>query len=166
MALISSAPPSTPPQRYSSQQRSAVHCPAMPCSSSSAERSAVFAVLCLALPCCVLCYNFLLVRIWNYCIPSAGFLFLQLKWRCGDTPSWVICATARSRVNDEEIPQSLPRGARMILKDYYSDNRSSFTASTPIVELSSLRRFSLSLMEVWRHTEVGYMGNRTLEGQR
>ena len=31
-----------------------------------------------------------------------------------------MCATARSRVNDEEAPQSLPlpRGARMILKDY------------------------------------------------
>ena len=29
-----------------------------------------------------------------------------------------MCATARSRVNDEETPQSLPRGARMILKDY------------------------------------------------
>ena len=27
-------------------------------------------------------------------------------------------ATARSRVNDEETPQSLPRGDRMILKDY------------------------------------------------
>ena len=27
-----------------------------------------------------------------------------------------MCATARSRVNDEETPQSLPRGARM--KDY------------------------------------------------
>ena len=39
--LISSAPPSTPPQRYSSQQRSAVQCPAMLCSSSLAERSAV-----------------------------------------------------------------------------------------------------------------------------
>ena len=31
-----------------------------------------------------------------------------------------MCATARSRVNDEETPQSLPREARMILK-YYSD---------------------------------------------
>ena len=29
-----------------------------------------------------------------------------------------MCVTARSRVNDEETPQSLPRGARMILKDY------------------------------------------------
>ena len=30
-----------------------------------------------------------------------------------------MCATARSRVNDEKTPQSLPRGAtRMILKDY------------------------------------------------
>ena len=28
------------------------------------------------------------------------------------------CATARARVNDEETPQSLPRGARMILTDY------------------------------------------------
>ena len=27
-----------------------------------------------------------------------------------------MCATARSRVNDEEKTQSLPRGARMILK--------------------------------------------------
>ena len=27
-------------------------------------------------------------------------------------------ATAHSRVNDEETPQRLPRGARMILKDY------------------------------------------------
>ena len=32
-----------------------------------------------------------------------------------------MCATARSRVNKEETSQSLPRGARMILKDY-SDN--------------------------------------------
>ena len=32
-----------------------------------------------------------------------------------------MCATARSRVNDEETLQSLRRGARMILKDY-SDN--------------------------------------------
>ena len=32
-----------------------------------------------------------------------------------------MCATARSRVNDEETPQSLPRGARMILKYYTSD---------------------------------------------
>ena len=31
-----------------------------------------------------------------------------------------MCATARSRVNKEETPQSLPRGARMIFK-YYSD---------------------------------------------
>ena len=29
-----------------------------------------------------------------------------------------MCATARSRVNKEETPQSLPQGARMILKDY------------------------------------------------
>ena len=29
-----------------------------------------------------------------------------------------MCVTARSRINDEETPQSLPRGARMILKDY------------------------------------------------
>ena len=29
-----------------------------------------------------------------------------------------MCATARSRVNDEETPQSLPRGARMVLKDH------------------------------------------------
>ena len=29
-----------------------------------------------------------------------------------------MCATARLRVNDEETPQRLPRGARMILKDY------------------------------------------------
>ena len=28
-----------------------------------------------------------------------------------------MCATARSRVNDEETPQSLPREVRMILKD-------------------------------------------------
>ena len=27
-------------------------------------------------------------------------------------------ATARFRVNNEETPQSLPRGTRMILKDY------------------------------------------------
>ena len=27
-----------------------------------------------------------------------------------------MCPTARLRVNDEETPQSLPRGARMILK--------------------------------------------------
>ena len=33
-----------------------------------------------------------------------------------------MCAAARSRVNDEETPQSLPREARMILKDY-GDNR-------------------------------------------
>ena len=32
-----------------------------------------------------------------------------------------MCVTARSKVNDDETPQSLPRGARMILKDY-SDN--------------------------------------------
>ena len=47
--------------------------------------------------------------------PFAGFLFL--RWRCGDTPTWVVCATARSRVNEKETPQSLPRGARVILKD-------------------------------------------------
>ena len=35
-----------------------------------------------------------------------------------ETPRWVMCATARSRVNKEETPQSLLRGARMILKDY------------------------------------------------
>ena len=29
-----------------------------------------------------------------------------------------MCATALSRVNDEGTPQSLPRGARMISKDY------------------------------------------------
>ena len=29
-----------------------------------------------------------------------------------------MCVTARSRVNDEETPPSLPRGARIILKDF------------------------------------------------
>ena len=29
-----------------------------------------------------------------------------------------MCATARSRIDDQETPQSLPRGARMTLKDY------------------------------------------------
>ena len=29
-----------------------------------------------------------------------------------------MCATARLRVNHEEKPQSLPRGAKMILKEY------------------------------------------------
>ena len=29
-----------------------------------------------------------------------------------------MCVTARSRVNDEKTPLGLPRGARMILKDY------------------------------------------------
>ena len=48
-------------------------------------------------------------------VPSQVFF---LRWRCGDTPRWVMCATARLRVNDEETPQSLPRGARMILKCY------------------------------------------------
>ena len=67
--LISSAPPSTPQQRYSSAtQRRAVPCPAMPCSSAQqrtaaaalAQQSAAlcFAVLCRALPCCVLCCVF------------------------------------------------------------------------------------------------------------
>ena len=46
--------------------------------------------------------------------PSAVFF---LRWRCGYTPRWVMCATALSRVNNEGAPQSLPRGARMILKD-------------------------------------------------
>ena len=29
-----------------------------------------------------------------------------------------MCATALSRVNDEGTPQSAPRGARMVLKEY------------------------------------------------
>ena len=29
-----------------------------------------------------------------------------------------MCVTARSGINDDEAPQSLPRGVRMILKDY------------------------------------------------
>ena len=36
-----------------------------------------------------------------------------------ETQRRVFCAQpARSRVNDEETPQSLPRGARMMLKEY------------------------------------------------
>ena len=31
--------------------------------------------------------------------------FLFSKGRCGDTPGWVVCVTALSRVNDEETPQ-------------------------------------------------------------
>ena len=36
----------------------------------------------------------------------------------GDTPRWVARVTALSRVNDEGTPQSQPRGARTVLKDY------------------------------------------------
>ena len=49
--------------------------------------------------------------------PFAGFLSLREVWRHTEVG---YVRTARSRVNDEETPQSLPRGARMILK-YYSD---------------------------------------------
>ena len=41
-----------------------------------------------------------------------------------------------------------------------------YLSSTPVVGLWSLCRFSLSSMEVWRHTEEGCVRDRTLEGQR
>ena len=44
--------------------------------------------------------------------------FLFSKWKCGDTPRLVVSVTALSRVNDEETLQSLPREARMVLKDH------------------------------------------------
>ena len=47
--------------------------------------------------------------------PFAGFSFSDGGV---ETPTWIMCATALSRVNDEGTPQSLPRVARMILKDY------------------------------------------------
>ena len=34
--------------------------------------------------------------------------FLFSKGGCGDTPRWVVCVTALSRVNDEETPQRVP----------------------------------------------------------
>ena len=63
-----------------------------------------------------------------FVLPTTPIAGLQsLSWfifsegRCGGTPSWVVCVTALSRVNHEETPQSAPREARMVLKDY-SDN--------------------------------------------
>ena len=44
--------------------------------------------------------------------------FLFGVGRCGNTPRWVVCVTALSRVKDEETPQSVPGEARMVLKDY------------------------------------------------